>query len=167
MLEGMGMDLRDPDFKGTPRRVAKLYMELSRPKPLPRKLVSFPAQYSGMVIFRHHTVHTICPHHLLPVEMDVSIGYLPSKGMIGLSKLGRVAEAVLTKPMKQEEFTDGVAFLLSQLCDPKGIGVYVIGKHGCMRHRGIHTRGDVVTEVMRGQFLLNAATRNEFLMAVR
>ena len=167
LLRGMGVDTTDEDFRGTPARVARVYRELLTPNRLRAKEASFPAIYNGMIVLRHHVVYTLCPHHLLPVEMDVSIGYLPSHGMLGLSKLARIAEAVLVKPLKQEEYTDAVAARLYQLCDPKGAAVYVVGKHGCMRHRGVRTSGDVVTAVHRGQFLLNAATRNEFMEIVR
>ena len=57
--------------------------------------------------------------------------------------------------------------LLLELADPKGVGVIVAGKHGCMRCRGVTTRGDVVTDVMRGQFLMNGDTRHEFLELCR
>lgn len=166
LLEGMGMNLNDPDFKKTPHRVAKLYREMLTPR-RQNKLVSFPSTYAGMITLRGHDVFTICPHHLLPVKMTVTVGYIPSKKMLGLSKLARVAESVLTKPMKQEEYTDQVAFALYQLCDPKGVGVYVVGKHACMQHRGVKTDGDVTTSVMRGQFLMNEATRDEFFAIAR
>jgi len=165
-LEGFGVSMGDPDFRNTPHRVAKLYVEMFTPKRMHR-IVSFPSTYTGMITLRHHTVWTMCPHHLLPVEMDVCIGYIPSKKVLGLSKLARVAEAVNIKPMKQEEYTDAVAFELHQLADPKGVGVIVAGKHGCMRCRGVTTRGDVVTDVMRGQFLMNGDTRHEFLELCR
>jgi GTP cyclohydrolase I len=166
LLEGMGVDADDADFRNTPRRVAKLYKEILSPRPQ-NSTVAFPSVYGGMIVLRHHLVHTVCPHHLLPVEMEVSVGYIPGAKTIGLSKLARIAESVLTKPMKQEEFTDMVAYRLHQIADPKGSGVYVVGRHGCMRHRGVHTRGDVVTTTVRGAFLLNQATRNEFLELVR
>jgi GTP cyclohydrolase I len=65
LLEGMGMDNNNPDFKGTPKRVAKLYREMLSPK-RQEATVAFPSIYAGMVILRHHLVHTMCPHHLLP-----------------------------------------------------------------------------------------------------
>jgi GTP cyclohydrolase I len=167
LLQGMGMNLEDPDFKGTPARVARLWAAALTPRKMRRHEASFPATYSEMIVLRHHKVITFCPHHLLPVEMIVSVGYLPGGKMLGLSKLARIAESVLTKPMKQEEYTDRVAFDMHTLCNPKGVGVYVSARHGCMVHRGIRTDGDVVTTVMRGQFLMNAATRNEFLEIVR
>lgn len=165
LLEGAGIAL-DSDFKGTPARVARMYRELLTPRKQ-NHVVSFPSSYGGMVVLRNHSVYTICPHHLLPVELKVSVGYIPGNKTLGLSKLGRIAESVLHKPLKQEEFTDLVAFKLYQLCDPKGCGVYVVGSHGCMKYRGIKTDGNVVTSVMRGQFLMNAATRDEFLELVR
>lgn len=167
IIEGIGQSLNDPNYKNTPKRVAKLYREIMNPKRLRAHEASFPCTYDEMIVLRSHHVHTMCPHHLLPVELIVSVGYVPSKSMLGLSKLARVAESVLTRPMLQEEYTDLVAFTLHQLCEPKGIGVHVVGHHGCMRHRGVRTTGDVVTQRLRGVFLLNGETRNEFLQIVR
>jgi GTP cyclohydrolase I len=164
LLQGMGVDLNDRNYKDTPARVARMYKELFTPRH--NSLAAFTEQHDSMVILRGHMVHGVCPHHLVPVEMRVYVGYIPHKEVLGLSKLARVAESPLTGPTMQESYTDAVADLLSKHTDAKGVGVVVVGRHGCMRHRGVRSDADVVTSAMRGLFLTNAATRDEFLRMV-
>lgn len=161
LLQGMGIDLKDPNYKGTPERVARMFHEMLSPNI--NNWAAFPALTSDLVILRNHKVIAICPHHLQPVEMSCFIGYIPSKKTIGLSKLGRVVEEQLVTPMLQEDLANAVAESLEYHLDPKGVGVVMKGVHGCMRFRGIRSHGDVVTSVMRGVLLLNSAARIEFL----
>lgn len=164
LLEGMGVDLNDRNYKDTPRRVARMYRELFTPRH--NSYATFPESHDSMVVLRGHVVHGVCPHHLVPVEMRVYVGYIPHKEVLGLSKLARVAEDPLTGPIMQETYTDAVANLLSTTTDAKGVGVVVVGRHGCMRHRGVRSDADVVTSAMRGLFLTNSSTRDEFLRMV-
>lgn len=165
LLEGMGLDLSDPDFKDTPARVSRMYQELLQPKRIDT-VASFPDPYKGMITLRDHVCYAICPHHLQPVSLTVSIGYVPDKVVMGLSKLARIAESVLTEPIKQETFTDMVAAMIYQHVEPLGCGVYVVGEHGCMKYRGVMTSGDVVTSAMRGCFFVEAKCRQEFISMV-
>jgi GTP cyclohydrolase I len=162
-LEGIGQDPNDPNFRDTPKRVARLWKELLSPKRV--KYTTFPDSYGSMVILRGHKVHGVCPHHLLPVEMSVYVGYIPNAKVLGLSKLARVAEEQLNAPITQETFTNRIAERLAVL-DPKGIAVVVSGRHGCMRHRGVRTNADVITSAMQGVYLTNPTARQEFLQLV-
>lgn len=164
LLQGMGVDLCDPNFAGTPSRVARMYVEMLSPKA--NNWTTFPARTADLVILRGHRVVAICPHHLQPVELRCCVGYIPNKKTIGLSKLARVVEEQLTKPMLQEDLAAAVALALDEKLEPKGVGVVLAGTHGCMRYRGIRSSGDVITSVMRGVLLLNAAARAEFLQLV-
>ena len=163
LLEGLGQDPNDPNFRDTPKRVYRLWRELLGPKRV--RYTTFPDSYGSMVILRGHTVHGVCPHHLLPVEMKVYVGYIPDKKVLGLSKLARVAEEQLTAPCTQESFTNAIAERLAVL-EPKGIAVVVAGRHGCMRHRGVRTNADIVTSAMQGVFLANPPARAEFMQLV-
>jgi GTP cyclohydrolase IA len=161
LLQGMGVDLADENFRDTPRRVAAMYRELfSRPK---FNFATFPAKYRSMVIVRGHKCYCVCPHHLLPVELRVYIGYIPHLKVVGLSKLARAAEAPLVRPIMQEEYTDELADILKRELDPTGVAVVVQAAHGCMRCRGIKTDADVVTSAMHGVFMTVAAAREEFM----
>jgi GTP cyclohydrolase IA len=164
LLQGMGVDLNDRNYQDTPARVAKMYVELFTPKT--NNFATFPEKHDSLIVLRGHRVFGVCPHHLLPVEMRVYVGYIPNRQVLGLSKLARVAEDPLRGPILQETYTDQVADLLFHKTDAKGVGVVVAGTHGCMQCRGVKTDADVVTSAMRGLFMNNFPTRDEFLRII-
>lgn len=164
LLQGMGVPLADRNYRDTPARVAKMYEELFTPRS--NNFATFPERHDSMVILRGHTVHAVCPHHLMPVEMRVYVAYIPGREVLGLSKLARVAEQPLTAPILQEVYTDTVADLLNERTHAQGVGVVVEGRHGCMRHRGIKSQGDIVTSALRGLFFHNPTARDEFLRLI-
>ena len=161
LLEGLGQDPKDVNFKDTPRRVYRLWRELLGPKRV--TYTTFPSSHRSMVVLRGHRIHGVCPHHLLPVEMFVYVGYIPDKKVLGLSKLARVAEEQLVAPITQEALTDSVAARLEEVLSPKGVAVVISGRHGCMRHRGVRTEADIVTSSMSGVFMTNPPAREEFM----
>lgn len=164
VLQGMGVDLTDSNFRDTPKRVARLYKEMLTPQK--NNWASFPSPTGGMIILRGHRVFAICPHHLQVVELKAFVAYIPNKKVLGLSKLARVVEQHLTIPIMQETLGDLVAESLNDQINPQGVAVVLAGKHGCMRYRGIETDGDVVTSAMRGLFLHGQAAREEFLQLI-
>lgn len=164
ILRGMGVDLEDSNFKDTPQRVARLYAEMLTPQS--NNWTSFPSPTNGMIILRGHRVFALCPHHLQVVELKAFVAYIPRKKVLGLSKLARVVEQHLTKPIMQEELGELVADSLYEQTDAQGVGVILSGAHGCMRYRGIETDGDVVTSTLRGLFIHSQSTREEFLRLV-
>lgn len=164
MLAGFGVDLNNPNYKDTPKRVARMYKELFTPPH--NSMAVFPERHDNMIVLRGHTVVGICPHHLLPVVFKVWLGYIPDRHVLGLSKLGRIIHDQLTGPILQETFTDAVATAMQRTLGPRGVAVVVSGKHGCMQLRGLRTHADVVTSSMRGVFLLNPPAREEFLRLI-
>ncbi len=86
--------------------------------------------------------------------------------MLGLSKLARVVEQHLTRPITQEELSEKVATTLFDRMSPEGVAVVLAGEHGCMRYRGIETTGDVVSATYRGIFQHSGVTRDEFLSLI-
>lgn len=164
LLDGMGIDLTEANFVDTPRRVAKMYAEMLTPET--NNWATFPATSSDLVILRGHRVIALCPHHLQPVEFRCYVGYIPNDSTLGLSKLARVIEEQLTRPIMQEELAEQVAEAIDLRLKPKGVGVVLAGVHGCMRFRGVESEGDVVTSVMRGVLLLNPTARGEFLQLI-
>jgi GTP cyclohydrolase IA len=161
LLEGMGCDARSENFRDTPRRVAALYRELLTPKQ--NNFQSFTSRHNNLILLRGHRVTALCPHHLLPVTLRVSVGYIPNGRVLGLSKLARTVESQLTQPILQEALTDAVVDTLEDRIQPQGVGCVVAGSHGCMHFRGIRTTADIITSRMSGVFLLNATARQEFL----
>lgn len=160
ILQGMGVDLEDSNFRDTPRRVAKLYEKMLSPNA--NNWTTFPSPTKGMIVLRGHKVYALCPHHLLPVELRAYVAYIPNERVLGLSKLARAVEQHLTKPIMQEELGDAVADTLEERLQPQGVAVVLAGEHGCMKYRGVLTDGDVATSHMRGLFLHAPQTRAEF-----
>lgn len=164
LLQGMQVDLKDPNFRGTPQRVARMFQEMMTPTL--SHWAMFPAANSDLVLLRGHKAIGLCPHHLQPVEYTCSVGYIPSKLTVGLSKLARVVDQQLVRPVLQEDLASDVANALDEKLSPKGVGVVLSAVHGCMRFRGVKSEGDVVVSVMKGVLLLNSSARQEFLQLV-
>jgi len=169
LLEGFGVDLKDPHYAETPDRVARMYKELFTPPVNNLKAFELPvdaAKRAGIVLLRNHRAFGVCPHHLLPFEMTASVGYIPNRKVFGLSKLARAVESQLTAPVLQEELTQAIVDMLVNELDPKAAAAVIVGVHGCMRCRGVKSTGDVVTSNMYGQFLMNPAAREELFSLI-
>jgi GTP cyclohydrolase I len=167
ILQGLEVDPNDQNYIKTPWRVLETYKELfNHVTPFPP---TFKDAYTEMLVARHHKAWGMCPHHLLPVHLDVSIGYIPAGSVVGLSKLARIANHALGKPILQEAVTqDIVDSLMTKIKPtPKGAACVIEGQHLCMQMRGVKTPGNVVTSAMQGLFLTDPATRSEFLSLVR
>jgi GTP cyclohydrolase I len=165
LLEGMGVSLEDPNFKDTPKRVARMWIEMLTPAE--NNWTTFPGgTYDEIILLRGHVLHGFCPHHLLPVKMKAYVAYIPQKQVLGLSKLARVCEQFLTKPVMQEELTRSICDELWNRLEPKAAGVIIAGEHSCMSLRGVESEGDAVTSAMKGAFLLNPAARQELIALI-
>ncbi len=128
---------------------------------------TFPAKYTEMVISKHNIAFGMCPHHLLPVLYRISLAYIPTDKVLGISKLSRLATMMARAPVLQEELTHSLAALLYTDLGSEGSAVYVEGLHICMAARGIGAHeARLVTSAVRGVFLDNLATRQEFIRLV-
>ena len=128
---------------------------------------TFPAKYTEMVISKHNVAFGICPHHLLPVIYRISLAYIPTDKVLGLSKLSRLARIHARAPVLQEDLTHELCVALHEKLDSQGAAVYIEGLHLCMAARGVgahETR--LVTSAVRGVFLDQLATREEFIKLV-
>lgn len=160
-------------FKGTEDRLVRMYSEFCwSPEAIEEEVSKqfrvFDSSFDEMLVKKDVQVWTLCPHHLLPCEFRVYMGYIPKNGkVIGLSKLTRIAEVLARRPIMQEQYTTELADLLLNRLKPLGVGVTVYGRHGCMMARGIRQNAEVVTSVMREAFLKEGPTRSEFLAFCR
>lgn len=127
----------------------------------------FGDPYNEMLVCKNVNVWTLCPHHLLPCNFKVYIGYLPNGKVLGLSKFARIAVTLAKKPIMQEQYTRELADVFEKYLKPDGLGVYVIGKHGCMGCRGVNQELEIVTTKLEGDFLEDSKTREEFLSICR
>ena len=152
ILEGMGVNLSDENFKDTPRRFADFLEELLEPKIAEDDYVTFTSS-GNLVIVKGIRVYSLCPHHLLPVTYDVSVAYIPHGRVVGLSKVARLAATLAGKPMLQEDYTEELANSLVKLVQSEDVMVVVKGKHFCMIIRGVRQeRSEVITSAIRGDF---------------
>ncbi len=173
-ISALGYDVEgDANYVGTAARAAKGLSQLildtrevqSEVDAMLKK--TFPAKYKDMVISKHNVAFGVCPHHLLPVVYRVSLAYIPTSKVLGISKLSRLAKLLARAPMLQEDLTHELARILYEDLESDGSATYVEGLHMCMASRGAgahETR--VVTSAVRGAFLDQMSTRQEFIKLV-
>jgi len=159
-------------LKGTQNRLVRMYSDFCWTQErieeeLSRQFKVFDNGYDEMLVVKDICVWTLCPHHLLPCHLKVFIGYIPAGKVLGLSKFARIAEILSKRPTMQEAYSTELADLLMEKLQPRGVAVYVVGQHGCMTARGVKQHSDVVTSVMRGNFLKEGPTREEFFAVCR
>lgn len=171
-LGALGYDIHDDNFRETAARAAKGFHELCHDHNQVSAEVSallaktFPAKYGEMVISKGNTAFGVCPHHLLPVVYRISLAYIPTRQVLGLSKLSRLARLMARGPRLQEDLTHELASVLHDNLDSQGSAVYVEGLHMCMAARGVGAHeARLVTSAVRGVFL-ELATREEFMNLV-
>ncbi|HEY0191172.1 MAG TPA: GTP cyclohydrolase I [Kofleriaceae bacterium] len=176
IIEGLGVlgyDTADPNFAETAARAAKGFHELVHDQHQVQADVSallaktFPAKYTEMVISKHNTAFGVCPHHLLPVIYRISMAYIPTDKVLGLSKLSRLCRLLARGPRLQEDLTHELADALHVQLQSQGSAVYIEGLHMCMAARGVGAHeARLVTSGVRGVFLDHLATREEFIKLV-
>lgn len=167
----LGLDLSDDSLRGTPRRVAKMYVnEIFRglnPANKPA-LTTFDNkyQYRRLVIERNIPLQSTCEHHFQPIFGVAHIAYIPNGRVIGLSKLNRIVDYFARRPQVQERLTIQVAEELKQALHTDDVAVYIDARHMCVQARGVEHHGaSTITAEYSGKFL-NETTKREFLHAI-
>jgi GTP cyclohydrolase I len=168
LLEEMGEDPKREGLRDTPRRVADMYAELTEGYSMnPKAILSKEwSEVTGMVVAKDIGFFSLCEHHLLPFHGKVHIGYIPSKSVVGLSKLVRLVDCFSKRLQLQERMTKQIADALNDTIRPYGVVVVVQARHLCMEMRGVKSGADIVTSEIRGQFR-KSETRNEFFEMLR
>ncbi|SHK17289.1 GTP cyclohydrolase I FolE [Thermocrinis minervae] len=166
-LEGIGEDPDREGLKETPDRIARMWEEFDRQREFNFKLFEEFGDYNEMVIVKDIRFYSLCEHHLLPFFGKVHIAYIPDKVVCGLSKLVRTVKAFSLRPQVQERLTQQIADFLQEQLNPKGVAVVIEAEHLCMSMRGVMTPGHItVTSALRGIFLKDLRTREEFLKLI-
>jgi GTP cyclohydrolase I len=167
ILEGLGVDKSDHNFFDTPQRYARALEEIFAP-PL-NHTTTFEESYADFILVREHEIHTLCPHHLLPMRMLVSLAYIPNGRVLGLSKLVRIMQKANSGPIMQERFTYAVKDILEESLEQEvdGICVLVEGWHGCMSMRGVRSSASTITMASSGHFADDDRMLDRFLSLVR
>lgn len=163
----------DPNSTQTPKRLAKMLVnELFEGRfAAPPKMTVFPNRnnVNNLIISRGIEVMSVCSHHWQPISGMCSIGYIPNKNVIGLSKLTRIVNWFSRRGQIQEELGEQIADHLEKLLKPKALGVVINAKHYCMIARGVSSSEEnslMTTSVMRGYLLDDLNLRNEFLKLI-
>jgi GTP cyclohydrolase I len=152
--------------KETPMRVANSYAELFNQKEFDFTL--FPSRnIDEMIIEKDLPFYTFCEHHFLPFFGTISIGYIPNGNIVGISKLARTVDYFSRRLNTQEYMMADIADFIQEKLNPKGMGIVIKARHLCQEMRGIKKKGEMVTSVMKGVFLENIHTRNEFLSLLK
>lgn len=173
----LGVRTEGENFRDTPERVGRAWGEMfsglverdEQVKEILSKTFPLQGRAPEMVTCGPIRVWSMCPHHLLPVEMRVWVSYIPrSRGkVLGISKLARLAELLAKKPALQEATADEIADTLYNELAVAGTGCVIRGRHLCMAMRGAKKEAVVTTTSLRGTYLEKTEVRQEFLDTVR
>lgn len=129
---------------------------------------TFSVHYDEMVVMKDIEFFSLCEHHLLPFFGKAHVAYLPSRRVLGLSKIARLVNMYARRLQIQERMTSQIAQAIEEKISPEGVGVIVEARHLCMQMRGVEKQhGQAVTSAMLGSFRHNKQTRDEFLSLVR
>jgi GTP cyclohydrolase I len=167
ILLAVGEDVEREGLKKTPTRVANMYAELlagmhEDPKQHLRSV--FTEDYDEIVLLRDIPFYSICEHHLMPFIGSAHVAYLPSGGILGVSKLARIVDCFARRLQTQERLTGQIADFIMNNLKPRGAAVVLEASHSCMTIRGIKKPGSVmVTSALRGIFRKDPKSRSEIM----
>lgn len=168
LLVEMGENPTREGLKDTPRRVADMYAELTEGYLMnPKEILSREwDEVTGMVVAKDIEFFSLCEHHILPFYGKAHLGYIPSRKVVGLSKLVRLVDCYSRRLQLQERMTKRIADALNENLRPLGVVVVVQARHLCMEMRGVKSGANVLTSEIRGAFE-RFETRNEFFEMLR
>lgn len=171
IMDILGLDLTDDSLKGTPKRVAKMYVKeiFSGLNPANKPDITlFDNKYSykQMLVERDIAVKSNCEHHFVPIIGKAHVAYISNGKVIGLSKLNRLVQYCSKRPQVQERLTVQIADEISAALGTNDVAVMIDAYHHCVASRGINDpESTTITAEYRGKFA-QPATRSEFLKLV-
>ncbi len=171
ILKELGADLDSEGTKETPRRAAKALVEMTEGSRMPTDQLTkmFEAECHtaichDMVIVEGIREVGLCEHHLLPIDMCITIAYVPNTKILGLSKLARIAGYFARRLQNQERTAHLIATFIEKVVEPLGVAVLIDGKHMCAMARGVRdTHSTMKVNVMHGAFQNDPHLRHDFL----
>lgn len=168
IMEELGLDLRDDSLKGTPYRVAKMYVKeiFSGLDPKNRPKISVfdnKYQYNKMLIEANISLDSTCEHHFLPITGKAHVGYVSSGKVIGLSKINRLVQYFAKRPQVQERLVVQIYNELKKVLNTDDVIVVVTAKHLCVSSRGIKDETSYTTTLEYGGEFNDINKRKEFL----
>jgi GTP cyclohydrolase IA len=172
LITGLGENVEREGLLKTPQRVERSLRFLTSGYQANLETVLngalFAAEGSEMIVVKNIEFYSLCEHHMLPFFGKATIGYIPDKKILGLSKFARVVDVFARRMQVQERMTAQIADALVTALEPQGVAVVTEASHLCMMMRGVEKQGSSTrTGAMRGRFRNDARTRQEFLEAIR
>lgn len=168
IMETLGLDLSDDSLKGTPNRVAKMFVKeifggLDPDKKPKASTFENKYKYGEMLVEKNITVYSTCEHHLLPIVGKAHVAYISSGTVVGLSKMNRIVDYFAKRPQVQERLTIQIVEELQKVLGTKDVACVIDAKHLCVNSRGIRDiESSTVTSEFGGKFK-DKQTRREFL----
>jgi GTP cyclohydrolase IA len=171
IMKTLGLDLNDDSLKGTPSRVAEMFVNevFSGLDPANKPDITLFENkfgYRQMLVERDIKVHSFCEHHFVPIIGKAHVAYIPGEHVIGLSKLNRIVDYYARRPQVQERLTEQIAAELKDALKTEDVAVMIEADHMCVIMRGVKDEGSSTTTASyHGQFL-EKEVRNEFIAGV-
>ncbi|MBT8304489.1 MAG: GTP cyclohydrolase I FolE [Bacteroidia bacterium] len=168
ILETLGLDLTDDSLRGTPNRVAKMFVNelfggLDPDNKPSASTFENKYKYGEMLVEKNITLYSTCEHHLLPIVGKAHVAYISSGNVVGLSKINRIVDYFAKRPQVQERLTMQIVEELQKVLDTKDVACVIDAKHLCVNSRGIKDiDSSTVTSEFGGKFK-DKLTRQEFL----
>ena len=169
IIQWIGEDPEREGLKSTPRRVIKAFKEYfigytENPSNYLSKTFTEVEGYDDMVIEKNISIQSHCEHHMAPIVGVAHVAYIPSKKVVGLSKLARVVEAFSKRLQTQERLTMQIAGTIMEVLQPRGVAVTIDATHQCMTDRGIKKeKTTTVTNYFLGAFKDDLSFQNRYL----
>ena len=167
-METLGLDLTDDSLKGTPQRVAKMFVNeifsgLHPERKPEASTFDNHYKYGEMLVEKNITVYSTCEHHLLPIVGRAHVAYISNGTVVGLSKMNRIVDYYSKRPQVQERLTMQIVQDLQVVLNTQDVACVIDAKHLCVNSRGIRDiESSTVTSEFGGKFKDNAV-RREFL----
>jgi GTP cyclohydrolase I len=167
IMETLGLDLSDDSLKGTPYRVAKMYVQeiFSGLNPANKPKIALfenKYQYNEMLVEKNISFYSNCEHHFVPIMGKAHVAYISNGAVIGLSKLNRIVNYFSKRPQVQERLTNQIGEELKKILGTEDVAVIIDAKHLCVSSRGIKDETSAtVTSFYSGKFQ-EEPTKKEF-----
>ena len=169
IIEWIGENPEREGLKSTPKRVVKAYKEYFQgydldPAEYLTKTFTEVEGYDDMIIEKDISIRSHCEHHMAPIIGVAHVAYIPSKKVVGLSKLARVVEAFSKRLQTQERLTMQIAKTVMDVLQPRGVAVTIDAVHQCMTNRGIKKENTTtITNYFLGAFKDDLSFQNRYL----
>jgi GTP cyclohydrolase I len=168
ILKTLGMDMTDDSLKGTPLRVAKMFVKETfgglHPDHKPKaSIFKNSYKYGEMLVEKNITLYSTCEHHLLPIVGKAHLAYISNGSVIGLSKMNRIVDYYAKRPQVQERLTLQIVKELQDVLGTQDVACVIDAKHLCVNSRGIN---DIASSTVTSEFgglFNNEEKKREFL----